>query len=108
MRSCGSLLATCASSWLRLCAQDFGFSEAQSFVTAPPPGDEATVKLLAIADLGYCEEDGSMTTPGNYPNPVAVQPVGTRQEIISEVRYTSWGAELHVPAAFRASAPSLA
>lgn len=65
--------------------QEYGFSEESSFVTAPPPGSDATVKLLAIADLGFCEEDGSMTWPGNYPNAVAVEPVGTDAEIISEV-----------------------
>lgn len=54
-------------------------------MTAPAPGSDTTVKLLAIADLGFCEEDGSMTWPGNYPNAVAVEPVGTDVEIISEV-----------------------
>ncbi|CAL8470701.1 g10243 [Coccomyxa elongata] len=66
--------------------EENGFSEESSFVTAPPPGSDATVKLLAIADLGFCEEDGSMTWPGNYPNAVAVEPVGSDEEIISEVQ----------------------
>ncbi len=65
--------------------QENGFSEESSFVTAPLPGSDTTVKLLAIADLGFCEEDGSMTWPGNYPNAVAVEPVGSDKEIISEV-----------------------
>lgn len=65
--------------------QDFGYSEEQTFTTAPEAGADSTVKLLAIADLGYCEEDGSMTTPGNYRNPVAVQPIGTTAEVITEV-----------------------
>ena len=44
------------------------------------------MKLLAIADLGFCEEDGSMTYAGSYPNPIATLPVGTAAEIEQEVR----------------------
>lgn len=66
--------------------QAFGFSEEQSFTTGPAPGSDETVKLLAIADLGFCEEDGSMTYAGSYPNPIATLPVGTAAEIKQEVR----------------------
>ncbi len=65
--------------------QEFGVSEELSFTTGPAPGSEETVKLLAIADLGFCEEDGSMTYAGNYPNPIATLPVGTPAEIRQEV-----------------------
>jgi hypothetical protein len=43
------------------------------------------VSLLAIADLGFCEEDSAMTWSGNYPNPIEVLPLGTVQEIRTEV-----------------------
>ena len=76
--------------------QDFAFSEEFSFVTAPPPGSDATVKLLAIADLGFCEEDGSMTWPGNYPNAVAVEPYGTDVQIISEVTHGKQTLPVHM------------
>lgn len=65
--------------------QEFGISEEGTFATGPAPGSEETVKLLAIADLGFCEEDGSMTYAGNYPNPIATLPVGTPAEIRQEV-----------------------
>lgn len=65
--------------------QEFGFSQEHSFTTGPAPGSDETVKLLAIADLGFCEEDGSMTYSGNYPNPIATLPVGTTAEIKQEV-----------------------
>ena len=65
--------------------QDFGFSTEHSFTTGPEPGSDETVKLLAIADLGFCEEDGSMTAAGNYPNNIATLPIGTRAEIKQEV-----------------------
>ena len=66
--------------------QEFGISAEGSFTTAPAPGSDETVRLLAIADLGFCEEDGSMTYAGNYPNPIATLPVGTPAEIRQEVR----------------------
>ena len=69
--------------------QDFGFSVEHSFTTGPEPGSEETVKLLAIADLGFCEEDGSMTAAGNYPNNIATLPVGTQAEIKQEVSLQS-------------------
>lgn len=65
--------------------QEFGISEEGSFRTGPAPSSDETVKLLAIADLGFCEEDGSMTYAGNYPNPIATLPVGTPAEIKQEV-----------------------
>ena len=65
--------------------QEFGISEEGSFTTAPAPCSDETVRLLAIADLGFCEEDGSMTYAGNYPNPIATLPVGTPAEIRQEV-----------------------
>ncbi|CAK0782920.1 hypothetical protein CVIRNUC_006115 [Coccomyxa viridis] len=66
--------------------KDFGFSAEHSFTTGPEPGSDETVKLLAIADLGFCEEDGSMTAAGSYPNNIATLPIGTRAEIKQEVR----------------------
>ena len=66
--------------------QKFGISMEGSFTTGPASGSEESVKLLAIADLGFCEEDGSMTYAGNYPNPIATLPVGTPAEIQQEVR----------------------
>ena len=38
----------------------YGVSAEYSFVTAPPVGTNETVKIFAIADLGYCESDGSL------------------------------------------------
>ena len=73
----------------RCAAQDYGISEEGSFRTGPAPGSDETVKLLAIADLGFCEEDGSMTYAGNYPNPITTLPVGTAAEIRQEVGFLS-------------------
>ena len=81
-------------------AQDFGFSEEFSFTTAPAPGSDVAVSLLAIADLGFCEGDGAMTWSGNYPNPIEVLPLGTPQEIRTEVIITPGRRLLH------ASSPS--
>ena len=69
--------------------QEFGFSMDHSFTTGPEPGSDEVVKLLAIADLGFCEEDGSMTAAGNYPNNIATLPIGTRAEIKQEVSLLS-------------------
>ena len=69
--------------------QDFGFSAEHSFTTGPEPGSDETVKLLAIADLGFCGEDGSMTAAGNYPNNIATMPIGTRAEIKQEASLLS-------------------
>ena len=71
-------------------AQEFGFSEEFSFRTAPAPGSDTAVSLLAIADLGFCEGDGAMTWSGNYPNPIEVTPLGTVQEIRTEVTAPGW------------------
>ena len=38
--------------------QAYGFAEESSFLTPPLPGPEASVKFLAIADLGQAEVDG--------------------------------------------------
>lgn len=67
--------------------QEFGYSEERSFTTGPAPGSDESVRLLAIADLGFCEEDGSMTYAGNYPNPIATLPVGMPAEIKQEVSH---------------------
>ena len=67
--------------------QEYGFSEEHSFTTAPAPGSEAAVSLMAIADLGFCEGDGAMTWSGNYPNPIEVEPPGTEAEIRTEARH---------------------
>ena len=40
--------------------QEFGWSEEASFVAPPATGPGASVTLLAIADLGQAEEDGSL------------------------------------------------
>lgn len=40
--------------------QELGWSEVESFVSPPAAGADATVRLLAVADLGQAEEDGSM------------------------------------------------
>jgi len=42
------------------CVQEWGFSPEASFRAAPPVGPSTTVKLVALADLGQAEEDGSM------------------------------------------------
>ena len=71
----------------QLMRQYFGWSEEASFVTAPAPDAEDTnVELLALADLGHCEEDGAVTFPGNYANPVSLLPLGTDQEVQAEAR----------------------
>lgn len=60
-------------------------------MTAPEPdAEDATVELLALADLGHCEEDGAVTFPGNYANPVSLLPLGTDQEVQAEARPCSW------------------
>ena len=56
-----------------------------SFRTAPGPGSDVSVSLLAIADLGFCEADGAMTWSGNYKNPIEVTPPGTVEEVRVEV-----------------------
>lgn len=40
--------------------QNWGFSPEASFTAAPPVGPDVTVKILAIADMGQGELDGSM------------------------------------------------
>ena len=56
-------------------------------MTAPAPdAEDTTVELLALADLGHCEEDGSVTFPGSYANPVSLLPTGTDQEVQAEAR----------------------
>ena len=67
--------------------QFFGWSEEASFITAPEPdAEDASVALLALADLGHCEEDGSVTWPGHYANPVSLLPPGSDAEVQSEAR----------------------
>eukprot|EP00878_Enallax_costatus_P019287 GHUV01020344.1.p1 GENE.GHUV01020344.1~~GHUV01020344.1.p1 ORF type:complete len:392 (+),score=91.17 GHUV01020344.1:31-1206(+) len=51
MRSAGAAAAA---------PQDWGFSPEASFHAAPPVGPETSVKILAIADMGQGELDGSM------------------------------------------------
>ncbi len=66
--------------------QYFGWSEEAAFTTAPEPdADGAEVALLALADLGHCEEDGAMSWPGSHANAVSVLPVGTDAEVQAEV-----------------------
>ena len=67
--------------------QEFGFSEEYSFRTAPAQGSDASVSLLAIADLGFCEGDGALTWSGNYPNRIQVTPPGTDEAVRVEVRH---------------------
>lgn len=43
-----------------VCFQEWGFSPEASFHAAPPVGPATTVKLVAVADLGQAEDDGSM------------------------------------------------
>ena len=67
--------------------QYFGWSEEASFVTAPEPAaGNASVELLALADLGHCEADGAVTFPGSYANPVSLLPPGTDAEVQAEAR----------------------
>ena len=40
--------------------QEWGFSLEASFTAAPTVGPHTPVKLVAIADLGQAEDDGSM------------------------------------------------
>lgn len=40
--------------------QSWGFSPESSFTAAPPVGPDTTVKILAVADMGQGELDGSM------------------------------------------------
>lgn len=47
-------------SCLTCCLQEWGFSLEASFVAAPPVGPQTRVKVLAVADLGQGEVDGSM------------------------------------------------
>lgn len=42
-----------------LLQQAWGFSREFSFVTAPRVGRDASVRFLAVADLGHAETDGS-------------------------------------------------
>ena len=37
----------------------YGWSEEASFLSPPPVGADASVRLLAIADMGQAEVDGS-------------------------------------------------
>ena len=39
-------------------AQELGWSAEESFVSPPAVGPDATVRLLAVADLGQAEVDG--------------------------------------------------
>lgn len=48
--------------------QDFGFSTESSFLTAPLTGPEASVKLLAIADMGQADIDGSNEAMQYWPS----------------------------------------
>jgi hypothetical protein len=40
--------------------QEHGFSSEALFTAAPPVGPSTHVKVLALADLGQAEQDGSM------------------------------------------------
>jgi hypothetical protein len=51
-----------------LCPQEFGWSPELSFVAPPAPGANQTVRLLAIADLGQAELDGSMEMSEMLPS----------------------------------------
>lgn len=44
--------------------EEWGFSPEASFVAAPPVGPSTTVSLVALADLGQAEDDGSMGGDG--------------------------------------------
>jgi hypothetical protein len=44
--------------------QEWGFSPEASFQAAPPVGPATRVKVLAVADLGQAELDGSMEQDG--------------------------------------------
>jgi len=46
--------------------QELGYSGIHSFVTPPPPGAEATVRFLAVADLGHAQLDGSQEVNANH------------------------------------------
>jgi len=48
--------------------QEWGFSAEASFVAAPPVGPDVTVKVLAVADLGQAELDGSMEQSEMMPS----------------------------------------
>ena len=54
--------------WGRCPVQDFGFSPEGSFVTAPPTGPGSSVKLLAIADMGQADIDGSNEAMQYWPS----------------------------------------
>lgn len=56
-----------------------GFSQEFSFTAAPAPGPDATVKILAVADMGQGEEDGSMEMSEMMPsiNTTRCGPPGT-------------------------------
>eukprot|EP00775_Hariotina_reticulata_P004167 gene4166-4415_t len=47
---------------------DWGFSEEASFLAAPPVGPATSVKILAVADLGQAELDGSMEQSEMVPS----------------------------------------
>jgi hypothetical protein len=48
--------------------QEWGFSPEASFQAAPPVGPSTRVKLLAVADLGQGELDGSMEQSEMLPS----------------------------------------
>ena len=53
--------------------QALGWSAPQQFVSPPAAGRDATVALLAVADLGQAEEDGSMEVSEMIPSLLTVR-----------------------------------
>ena len=48
--------------------QELGWSGEESFVSPPATGPGASVRLLAVADLGQAEVDGSMESSEMLPS----------------------------------------
>lgn len=81
--------------------QEWGFSPEASFVAAPPVGPSTTVSLVALADLGQAEDDGSMggdgemgpslNTTGGHTKDLCLIPVCARSVCVQTVSIVDTG-----------------
>ncbi|KAK9800257.1 hypothetical protein WJX73_008466 [Symbiochloris irregularis] len=62
----------------------WGKSREHSFVMGPAPGAGSTIKVLATADMGHAEADGSNEWEYDM-NMRLVQPVGSPQQVLSSM-----------------------
>ena len=66
--TCPPNLPTSSAAPLPLCLQELGWSGEESFTSPPAVGPDSSVSLLAVADVGQAEADGSMEASEMLPS----------------------------------------